>query len=139
MSKQIRKSFVFALGGHEFRIDNYFNSYHYGFSHTSKVFMDGFFQAEAVVGYINRTWECYDYQTSAKRAVCNWIDAIKASKKEEYKNLHGLQRMTKRHNENFAAELENDSFLQLLRQVYDLLKNWTGWNINKPFEEVYYA
>lgn len=82
MSKEFRNSFTATVQGSEVRIDNYFNSYNSGFSHTSKLYIDGLPINSAVVGYINRTWECYSYQTSAIRAVENAISDFTETKKE---------------------------------------------------------
>ena len=133
MSKQIRKSFVFDVDGYHVRIDNYFNSYHYGFSHTSRFFIGDIFQSEHVCGYINRTWECYDYQSSATGAVEQAIENITADCKNSYKLAHGIQRMTKRHQENFAAELKNNSVYNLYQKIKTVLSGY-----GRNFQTIWY-
>ena len=121
MSKQFRNSFTATIQGSEVRIDNYFNSYSYGFSHTSKLYIDCLPINSAVVGYIDRTWECYSYQTSATRAVENAITDFVETRKRYYKINHNIERMTKTHKERFAAELENNTKLSLLKEIKTLL------------------
>ena len=122
MAKEFRRSFTKTINGSEVRIDNYFNSYNYGFSHTSKLYIDGVNVSSAVVGYINRTWECYSYQTSAIKAVDCAIDDRIETRKGYYKNNNNIARMTKKHNENLAAELKTDSRLVLLNKIKAVLK-----------------
>ena len=133
MSKKIRKSFVFEANGHQVRIDNYFNSYRTGFSHTSKLFVDGYYKNECVCGYINRTWECYDYQSSARGAIANSISEISARLKEHYKAVNGIQRMTKTHAEKFAHIVNTNENIVTLREADEKL---AGYSQN--FKTVWY-
>ncbi len=130
--KKYSKSFVFKINGRGVVIANYFNSYNYGFSHTSRLSVDGRDLSENVVGYINRTWECFNYQTSALGAVSKAIDSRKEAIKRAYKNSNGIQRVTKRHSEKLEAMYDSDALVCLLRKVGDALSG-NGHN----FQTVY--
>lgn len=137
MAKKFRNSFTKTINGKDVRIDNYFNSYSTGFSHTSRLYIDGLEISSGVVGYINRTWENYNYQTSAIYAVNRAMDARRATLKYYYKLKNNIVRMTKTHNEKFAEELKNDKHLALLYKIEAVLARCGSYGPDKM--KIFYA
>jgi hypothetical protein len=52
-----------------FTFSNNVVTYRAGFSHTSKLYVDGKYLTTETCEYLNRTWEAYDYQTVMKKVV----------------------------------------------------------------------
>ena len=117
MSKRYSNSFKATVNGHDIVIDNYFNSYNYGFSHTSRVYMDGLEVGERVVGYINRTWEAYAYQTSARGAAYAAIEVTTERMKRYFKLNNNISRLTKKYQGAFSEELEKSDLIKTMRAV----------------------
>ena len=82
-------------------INNY-KSTRSGFSHTSKLLYDSEVISEAKASYLNRTWECYPYQSVMKQAVRNAIENEIA----EEKSKRQIKRLTKSLREQIETESE---------------------------------
>ena len=123
MQKKFSRSFHFEADGHEFRIQNFYDDNRSGFNHTSVVFMDGLqlVPGEARCHYINRTWEAYAYQSSARAAVSNAIDYYTESAKRIFKLNNNLSRMTKTAAKTFEASLKDNKLISGLHAALDVL------------------
>ena len=124
MSKQFRNSFTATVQGSEVRIDNYFNSYSYGFSHTSKLYIDGLRISEAVIGYINRTWECYRYQTVMCGAMRQLEDDRRKYLENKFKEEKGYGRLTDKRRLELEDVFTADKFLNEYEEVLKNLRNY---------------
>ena len=122
MTKEFKGSFHFDVNGHSFRIQNYYDDNRSGFNHTSVAYMDNLNIGEARCHYINRTWERYNYQTSAISAIYSAIEKQKETTKRIYKLNHNVTRMTKRHTENLEALYGMDTYLTSLNMACDYLR-----------------
>ena len=66
-----------------------------GFVHTTQLYKNGTLWGNYKIQYINRTWECYQYQ-SVMRGVVNAIIGEEFERfKENWKSLHNVKRLTK--------------------------------------------
>lgn len=119
--KKFSCSFQATINGHQVRIDNYFNSYSSGFSHTSKLFIDGMEYSRAVCGYINRSWESCHYQSSSIKAVNVAIDNYLEVAKNCFKHENNIARMTKEAAANFNSQMSKSAFLSFLNKVKNML------------------
>lgn len=119
--KKFSCSFQATINGRQVRIDNYFNSYNSGFSHTSKFFIDGSEYSAAVCGYINRSWESYHYQSSSIKAVNIAIDNYLDVAKNCFKHENNIKRMTKETAAAFNNQMNKSAFLSFLNKVKEML------------------
>lgn len=85
-----------------------------GFYHESILIHYGHEIERAKVNYINRTWECYTFQTSMQEVVNKKIATIKDVIIEQYKNENGIARLTKKHKSNVEEIInQNESIIEL--------------------------
>jgi hypothetical protein len=82
-----------------------------GFKHESTLFHYGNEVENARVCYLNRTWECYTYQTSMREVVHKYTTKIKNRIVDDYKNENNVKRLTQKHKEKIEKLFAEDSRL----------------------------
>lgn len=109
---------------------NVWSSTRNGFRHTSTVSTRSGELARASVSYLNRTWEAYEYQTSARRAVSAWIDRIRSELLSTWKSANGYKRMTQARAEEFKKLLNTWPEYQRAAEVLHALdkRPSTAWD-----------
>lgn len=90
-----------------------------GFYHRSTLFVNGFERATNKVDYLNRTWECYRFQTSMLGVIRNIMDDRIEELKEQYKKQNNINRMTAKHKEIFEKIVENDEKMKEYLEIRD--------------------
>lgn len=86
-----------------------------GFAHKCTLFIDGRERAASRVHYINRTWECWTYQTACLNTLYSVINDYVAREKTAFKALYGYKAMTKKRLEEFnAALLEHENYQNMI-------------------------
>lgn len=99
----------------------------HGFAHDAELFCEGNKISSASCHYLNRTWECYTYQSVMKKAVGNEIDSIRSALKYEYLFVNGYERMTEKRKADFEGVFLNDNsnyrvgYLNNLYALYKML------------------
>lgn len=83
-----------------------------GFKHESTLFHYGNEVENARVCYLNRTWECYNYQTSMREVVEKYILKIKNRIVDDYKYENNITRLTKKHKEIVEKLIAEDSTIK---------------------------
>lgn len=74
----------------------------------------------AKVRYYNRTWESYQYQSAIKSVIYNTIEAIKASAKVVFKEMHHYKVLTKKRAAEFAEYLAQDPEFAIYNELYKI-------------------
>ena len=74
-----------------------------GFNHKATMFVNGSEFESATCHYINRTWECYTYQSVILSCINKVIEWAKGRIEMDYRNKNNVSRLTKARKE----ELEN--------------------------------
>ena len=102
-------TFRFDVNGSTVKIHNYYIDRGYnGFAHRSELWIDNAFCCEYKQNYTNRTWEYYDYQTSATAAaeieLKYWMDR----KQRIFMAENGYTRMTAKRRKEFDGYLKNN-------------------------------
>lgn len=92
-----------------------------GFVHETKLYKNSMLLATNKVQYYNRTWEVYTYQTVMKGCVSGLMNSLKEEFKTDYKELHGIKRLTASKAEKMLAELENMPEYKELKELYNFL------------------
>lgn len=99
-------------------IVNEWHGTRHGFKHTSRVYRNGRNVGEDTVYYYNRTWEAYEYQTSAKCAVLHWIKNRRTDLLDVFKQARTYKRMTKARWNEFAEWARFDNELVAADNTY---------------------
>jgi hypothetical protein len=95
----------------------------HGFKHVSTlIFYDSAIATESCY-YLNRTWECYRYQTSMKAVVNKYLQEIKDNIIYYYKQDNNIKRLTKKHKEAIEKLFNEDNRITELKEIYKQLEN----------------
>lgn len=93
-----------------------------GFAHDSELFINGRNYGENTCHYLNRTWECFRYQSVMRGLVYTLIEERKAQLKGDYKRENGLARLTKKHLDKLEEIIANDDIIALHRAIMQELE-----------------
>ena len=103
------------VNGREYQFVNESRSTRNGFAHDTVLFANGYQMGKATCHYINRTWECYQYQTVMQRCISDIIEANEKDYIEVYKADNGIKRLTADKKDKIIAEFYNqDNINELL-------------------------
>ena len=94
-----------------------------GFKHVSTLFHYTSEVATESCYYLNRTWECYRYQTSMRAVISKRIEEIKDNTIYYYKQDNNIKRLTKKHKEAVERLLNEDNRIAELKEIYKQLEN----------------
>ena len=92
----------------------------HGFAHDCDLFVSGNFAIKATCHYLNRTWECYQYQSVMLSAVSGYRDHIYECAKSNFMLNHGYKRMTETRKKELEVFLFNDESCALYRALCKL-------------------
>lgn len=87
--------------------------------HNATLFKDDYELTHSRIRYLNRTWECYQYQSVILDAIYEAIKRRQSRLVYDYKLQANVIRMTKRRKENLYKD---DSELQELEELYNHFK-----------------
>ena len=107
----------FEIGGREVEFANASRGTRSGFAHDTTMFVDGRRIQEATCHYLNRTWECYTYQTVMLRAVYREIEEIKFYIKNRFMEEKGYKKLTAQRKDELEAVYKADEGLQFYEEV----------------------
>lgn len=89
------------------------------FTHiTTLVNNKGYELGKYKIHYINRTWECYEYQTVMKNCVYDLIEKRQKEFIEKCKNAKGIKRLVKAEKEIILKHFEELREIKEYRQIY---------------------
>lgn len=107
----------FEIDGKEVEFVNQFRGTRSGFAHDTTLFIDGRRVAEHTCHYLNRTWECYTYQTVMKGATDDLIERETAYLKDRFMEAHEYKKLTAKRREEFEAECRQNADLNFYNAV----------------------
>lgn len=117
---EIRK---ITVNGKEYEFVNQSRDTRSGFAHDTTLFVNGYEEVNESCHYLNRTWECYRYQTVMLKAVDtleNWqIDRLT----KNFKTEKGYTKLTPKRKEELNLILAADQTLNEYKEVKEKLKN----------------
>lgn len=105
----------------EFEFVNESRNTRSGFAHDSVLFINGYEEAKHTCHYLNRTWECYRYQTVMVALVSDLIHYRTEYLTRKFKEEKGYEKLTANRKEELKPFLENDSLLKEYKAVKDCL------------------
>lgn len=89
-----------------------------GFYHKSILFKGTRQIAENKVQYCNRTWECYQFQTSMRGCIYNYIEKELKQYIQRFKARNDIARLTKTKKEEVTKQFEEQEEIKELRELY---------------------
>jgi transcription elongation factor Elf1 len=111
------------VNGNEYEFVNNSRSTRSGFAHDTTLFKNDCVIRRASCHYLNRTWECYQYQTVMLRCVSEEIDREYNRFIDNYKYTNGIKRMTAEKRGEADKEFESREDIKELRKVYKKLND----------------
>ena len=109
------------VNGNEYQFINNSRSTRNGFAHDTTLFKNGYELNDYSCHYLNRTWECYRYQTVMKYCVTEIINKLYDRFINNYKYENKIKRMTAEKRETAEKEFNNRADIKELRKVYKKL------------------
>lgn len=114
------------VNGKTYEFVNEFGDIRHGFYHKSTLFVSNvegysWYKCENRVNYLNRTWECYRYQTCMKGLVDGLINSRTEKLLHDFKIEKGYGRMTDKRREEFQKAIADDELLKEYNEVYNKL------------------
>ena len=112
----------FKLGNNTYAFINEYGSRgNRGFYYKTTLFCNNYNLNEYKTLYVNRTWECYTYQSVMQSCVYSKIEQIRNKAIKEYKTINNIKRLTKKHNDNVEMLCKKNEYYNDLKKLYKLL------------------
>lgn len=105
------------INGREYQFVNESRNTRSGFAHDATLFRDGNEIAKASCHYLNRTWECYRYQTVMQRCIGDFIEICLENTIRWYKREHDIKRLTAEKREKITEEFYQQKSIKELQEV----------------------
>ena len=109
------------IEGREVEFVNSWRGTRSGFAHDTNLFINGVHRAEATCHYLNRTWECYTYQTVMKKAIYNLIEWEENYIRDNFKAEKGYKKLTAKRAEELEQVFKENEELKFYRAIYNAL------------------
>ena len=94
-----------------------------GFKHVTHCFINGVDKGEHTVHYINRTWECYPFQTAMRGLVNSLIESRTEFLKDKFKFDNDYKILNEKRRKEFEKYIVDDDKLNF----YTELKSAIGY------------
>lgn len=95
-----------------------------GFVHESTVFLHGVEIISNKVQYYNRTWECFEFQTSMSGAVHKLLDMATARLTKKFKQENNIKRLTEKTKKQLENIIQDD---EAVKEYNLMLKEIRGY------------
>lgn len=95
----------------------------YGFAHDCHLFINGYDYGVAHCYYLNRTWECWTYQSVCMQAMYNVINEYVEREKNAFKDLNGYKKMSAKRTAEFESMLKERAHFKEYSACMDNLRN----------------
>lgn len=112
-----------VIGDNEYLFVNESRSNRSGFVHETKLYKNGNLWGEYHIQYINRTWECYQYQSVMRGVVNSILDAEFEYFEKKYRRQHNIKRLTaKKHDEMICDYAQNKpEYIEEFEKLYTMI------------------
>lgn len=94
-----------------------------GFSHVCELRKNGRTINSNRVHYLNRTWECYRYQSAMLGCVRNELNYIESKGIEEYKEVNGIKRLVGKKREEVIEATQNSKEYKEMELLYKMVSD----------------
>lgn len=110
------------VNGNEYQFVNSSRNTRSGFAHDTTLFKNDYEVADYSCHYLNRTWECYQYQTVMQRCISEEIDREYNRFIDNYKYKNNIKRLTLIKRVEAEQEFNTLAEIKELRKVYKALE-----------------
>ena len=93
----------------------------HGFKHVTTMFVDGYVYAEHTVHYLNRTWECYPFQTCMRGCVRTELENRIENLKSIFKFENNYKSLTAKRKEEFEKYIADDNKIIFYNKLLDAI------------------
>ena len=114
---------TFVIDGVEVQFVNESVGTRNGFKHVSHCFVNNTEIGDNTTHYLNRTWECYQFQTCMRGLVNKLIEKREEFLKDKFKFENDYKVLTSKRQEEFDKVLKADNKMVF----YEKLKNEIGF------------
>lgn len=90
-----------------------------GFKHMTTMFINGCQCAEHTVHYLNRTWECYPFQTCMRGCVKNELENRIENLKSEFKFKNNYKVLNAKRREEFEEYIKDDNEIKFYNELLE--------------------
>lgn len=108
---------VICKSGNEYNIVNEYWETSRAWGHKSTLLKNGYEVDTNKVKYLNRTWECYTYQSCMSSLLSNILYNNFERYVIDYKRQHGIERLKKGQKEKIKEEWEKQVYIQDLMEI----------------------
>lgn len=129
----MEETYRITINNHPFRFDCRSWGTRSGFAHGAELIDTGSWLrlAEAKRFYLNRTWECYTFQSAMLDAIENAMDSQRDDITRKLKRENGWEKITAKRREALDKALAEDEYMETLKALYDEVKKvhpaWERW------------
>ena len=89
----------------------------HGFAHDATLFVNGVNEGTETAHYLNRTWECFRYQSVIGSIVRAHVREERERIRAEWMRSRGYERMTAKRREEYEADQPTDDALEFWRAL----------------------
>lgn len=109
----------FEVGDKHIEFVNESCSTRHGFKHVTTMFVNGCQQGTNTVHYLNRTWECYPFQTCMRGCVRELLENRIENLKSDFKFKNGYSKMTAKRKEEFESSIKDDETMAFYNELLE--------------------
>lgn len=107
----------FDIDGRHIEFVNESRSTRSGFKHETTMFINGCEHGTNTVHYLNRTWECYPFQTCMRGCVRQLLENRIENLKSDFKFKNGYSKMTAKRKKEFEQWISDDSICKFYDEL----------------------
>lgn len=128
----MEETYRITINNHPFRFDCRSWGTRSGFAHSAEL-ISGTWKRLAVgkCYYLNRTWECYTFQSAMLEAINKAIESQREEVTDKVKRENGWEKITAKRREALDKVLAEDIHMITLKALYDEVKKvhpaWERW------------
>ena len=93
-----------------------------GFAHNVTMFRNGYELLKHRVNYLNRTWECWQFQTAIRGAINTLEEREKERAKAMYKSVNNISRLTAKRKLELEERYKTNSRIQACEELLELVR-----------------
>lgn len=128
------KFYNVKLNGMDFNFHSDSRNTRNGFAHDCELEIKNgnntFGQYNAKCNYLNRTWECFTFQSVMLSALRDAIDTEKAYVQRQFMEKNDFAKLTKSRKATLELEYGKDNEIVTMQNVYNYLKDYDSLNMS---------